>query len=63
MKFIDNDLNPMFSARVRQGLMIIGAEADRDGPWQVHVDIDEHNKAATVMAYLKDPRNYTVSNV
>lgn len=53
----------LFSARVRQGLMIIGAEADRDSPWQVHVDIDEHNKAATVMAYLKDPRNYTVSNV
>lgn len=23
--------------------MIIGAEADRDGPWLVHVDIDKNN--------------------
>lgn len=43
--------------------MIIGAEAERDGPWLVHVDIDRNSKAATVMAYLKDPQNYKISNL
>lgn len=55
--------NLVMSARVRQGLMIIGAEADQNSPWQVHVDVDENEKAATVTAYLKDPLNYRVSNV
>lgn len=55
--------NLVMSARVRQGLMIIGAEAERDSPWLVHVDIDRNSKAATVMAYLKDPQNYKISNL
>lgn len=60
---LSNQILQLCSARVRQGLMIIGAEADRDSPWQVYVDVDENSKAATVTAYLKDPQSYRISNV
>ncbi|XP_076107842.1 transmembrane protein 132D-like [Mytilus galloprovincialis] len=47
--------------RVRDGLIITGAIAKADGPWQIHVDINERQKIGSVTAFVRDTSSYKVS--
>ncbi|XP_033747979.1 transmembrane protein 132C-like [Pecten maximus] len=48
-------------AKVRNGLKITGAIADADGPWQIHVDINERQRVGTVTARIHDITKYRAS--
>ncbi|XP_060068724.1 transmembrane protein 132C-like [Ylistrum balloti] len=48
-------------AKVRNGLKITGAIAEADGPWQIHVDINERQRVGTVTARIHDITKYMAS--
>lgn len=47
--------------RVRDGLKITGAIAKADGPWQIHVDINERQKIGSVTAFIRDTSTYQIN--
>ena len=49
-----------FRCRVRDGLKITGAISKADGPWQIHVDINERQKIGSVTAFIRDTSKYKI---